>query len=81
MLEGIDNKIKTASTSFDDIEHSTNDINTILQQQKELSQINKKFLPFQNQAAHDIVHTECNKMNFSTRFLCLALFISIQQNQ
>ena len=83
MLEGKNNKIKTASTSFDDIEHSTNDINTILQQQKELSKINKKFSPYQNQAAHDIVHTECNKMNFSTRFLCLpyALFISIQQNQ
>ena len=69
LLEGKNDKIKTASTSLDNIEHSTNDINTILQQQKEHSEINKKFLPFQNQAAHDIVHTECNKMNFSTRFL------------
>ena len=69
LLEGKNDKIITASTSLDNIEHSTNDINTILQQQKEHSEINKKFLPFQNQTAHDIVHAECNKMNFSTRFL------------
>ena len=67
-LEKTNKKIKNPSTSYDDIEHSTNNNRSLLQQPENPSGINHKFFALQNQAAFDRLHTTSNEMKGSSRF-------------
>ena len=77
MLEGTHKKIKNGSNSFDDIEHSTNDIHSLIQQPKEPYEIKKNFTSSQNQAALDIAYTTSHDIRFSTRYLSFGLTLFI----
>ena len=70
-LEGTYKQIKNASTSFDVIEHSINNIHSLIRQPTEPSGINKKLLSSKTQAAFDRLYTVSNSMKNTSWFSTL----------
>ena len=74
-LEGTNKKIKNASTSFDVIEHSINNIHSLIKQPREPSGINKKLLSSKTQAAFDRLYNVSDSMKNTPWFFNITLFV------
>ena len=79
-LEGTNKKIKNASTSFDVIEHSINNIHSLIKQPREPSGINKKLLSSKTQAAFDRLYTVSDSMKNTAWFFNITLFVLMLLN-